>query len=84
LTYVEDGAFVKAVLDWNKRLEVLLSLHRIQISNDQYVFCRSSAHGKCVVWIDQKVPKNIPADASDIIKPPRHHVDPDEGTKKRS
>lgn len=49
----DDSAFISKMLDWNKRLEVLLTLHRIQIGPDEFVYCRSKPSvGKATVWLD--------------------------------
>ena len=58
---------VKTALDkfveWNSRLLTVLALHRIQISQTEFVFCRCRADMKVFAWIDNKAPKCVPPGA---------------------
>ncbi|MET4121457.1 hypothetical protein ABIB85_007929 [Bradyrhizobium sp. JR1.5] len=52
-------------IEWNSRLSTILALHRIQISDSEFVYCRCRAEGNVFVWIDGGEPQRMPAGAFD-------------------
>jgi hypothetical protein len=70
----DDLEFLQTASEWNKRLDVLMALHRVQIEKNAFVFCRARAGNETVAWIDKEIPMNIPAGTLDCIRSgePRH------------
>jgi hypothetical protein len=62
-------AFLQKAAEWRRRLQVLLTLHRVQIGSNEFVFSRSMPNGKAVVWLDQETPTNIPSKARLSLQP---------------